>query len=926
MRFIIALTFTVLLSLPGFTQSINLTGRIANPNNEPISGASVIVKPSGRSMISDVEGRFTVSLEPGKKYTLEVSAVSYSSKTIDEVEVGKGLDNHINIILQPSVKQLEGVVVRSTSSKRQENTASLLNFQRNNTALSSVLAADFIRQTPDKNTGEVLKRVAGASIQDNKYVVVRGLSDRYNQALLNDAPMPSSEPDKKAFSFDMIPSAVIDNIIINKTATPDLPGEFAGGLVQVNTRDIPVKSQLSVGLSLGYNTQSTFREFVSNRRNSLDWLGFDDGTRSLPQGIPGVSAYRGQTDDKKIESTRLFPDNVYAEVNSQAIPISTLSLSYSGRKQFKNGGTFGTIISMYHRQAKIIYDEVVRGRYEQVRTPIFEGNEVQNRYSVNTGIMANFTYVKGRHKVSFKNLFNQLYDDNYYIRQLENTGRLLDVSLRSSFLNQRSLYSGQLEGEHSLTSSGIRLRWNGNFSYNNKLQPDFRTAQYVRSFSDPSSKFELDDDDTRRFYSDLKDFNLGANGSLVIPFNMGNDKQTFKFGGGTLVRFRDFRARIFRYEPSSSATDLTKPYDQMFLAGNVNKNGVFLDEQTQNTDRYFGVSTLNSAFAMLDNKIGGLRVIWGLRAEYFEQFLESTDLSAKRVMVNTEKWDFLPSVNLTYAFNPKNQIRLAGSRTVARPEFREIAPFQFFDYEQIWGIAGETDLKRTSILNGDIRYEYYPKSGEIISLGLLAKQFTNPIEIRMDPGSNGDRWLFNYANAESAILYGLEFEIRKSLDFIGEKFSKLYFLGNATYLKSRVTLITESNNNVKTEQDRPLFGQSPYLINGGFQFSGKLWNMTALYNRIGPRLSLVGDPAGAGFYDIYEKPRNLVDIMVSRKLWDNKGELKLTVADLFNNQFAFYDNAANGAGYDFRGGDRINYAFRPGTTITIGFTYNFDLK
>jgi hypothetical protein len=488
------------------------------------------------------------------------------------------------------------------------------------------------------------------------------------------------------------------------------------------------------------------------------------------------------------------------------------------------------------------------------------------------------------------------------------------------------LYSGQLEGDHVLTTSGIRFKWNGNFSFNNKTQPDFRTAQYVRSFSDPNGDFELDDDDTRRFFSNLKDYNMGGSGYLVIPFTMNNEKQTFKFGGGSLVRFRDFDARIFRYEPASASTDLSTPYDQMFLKSNINDKGVFLDEQTQNTDEYFGVSTLNSGFAMFDNKFGNFRVIWGMRAEYFEQFLESTDLSAKRVVVNTQKWDFLPSVNMTYSFNPKHQLRVAASKTVARPEFREIAPFQFFDYEQIWGIAGETNLKRTSILNGDIRYEYYPKSGEILSVGLLAKQFTNPIEIRMDPGSNGDRWLFNYANAESATLYGVELEIRKSLDFLSDNLSKLYFVGNATFLESKVTLITESNNNQKQEVDRPLFGQSPYLINGGFQYLGKTWNVTALYNRIGPRLALVGDPVGAGFYDIYEKPRNLVDLGISKKLWDNKGELKLTVSDLLNNQFAFYDNPTTKAGYDFDGGDRINYAYRPGTTITLGFTYNFDLK
>ncbi|MFY8047177.1 MAG: TonB-dependent receptor plug domain-containing protein, partial [Chitinophagaceae bacterium] len=256
-------------------------------------------QPIGKTVVTNVEGRFSIVLEAGKKYSVEVTAVSFSPKTITDIEVGKDLDNNLDIILKPAVKDLEGILIKSTSTRRQENTVALLNFQRNNSALSSVLAADFIRQTPDRNTGEVLKRVSGASIQDNKYVVVRGLSDRYNQALLNDAPMPSSEPDKKAFSFDMIPAAMIDNIIINKTATPDLPGEFAGGLVQVNTKDIPSKSQLSVGFSLGYNTQSTFQDFTSNPRNSLDWLGFDDGSRSLPSALPGVSDYRAQSDAQK---------------------------------------------------------------------------------------------------------------------------------------------------------------------------------------------------------------------------------------------------------------------------------------------------------------------------------------------------------------------------------------------------------------------------------------------------------------------------------------------------------------------------------------------------------------------------------------------------------------------------------------------------
>jgi hypothetical protein len=294
--------------------------------------------------------------------------------------------------------------------------------------------------------------------------------------------------------------------------------------------------------------------------------------------------------------------------------------------------------------------------------------------------------------------------------------------------------------------------------------------------------------------------------------------------------------------------------------------------------------------------------------------------------VNTEKWDFLPSLNLTYSVNNKHQIRVSASQTVARPEFREIAPFQFFDYESIWGIAGETSLRRTAIYNGDLRYEFYPKPGELISVGLLAKSFNDPIELRMDPGSNGDRWLFAYANADKAFLYGAEVELRKSLDFISDKLKDLTFIGNFTYLESSVTLTTEQANGQKTDQDRPLYGQSPYLINAGFQYNSNGWNATALYNRIGPRLYLVGDPLGAGFYDIYERPRNVIDLQVSKKVMAGKGEWKLTVSDLLNNKFAFYDNPTEKASYDFNGGDRINYAYRPGTTVTVGFTYDFDLS
>ncbi|BDQ13301.1 outer membrane beta-barrel protein [Sediminibacterium sp. TEGAF015] len=918
--------FTVLVTTV-FSQA-KINGKVISATNETLSGTSIKLEgPTSRTVAADVEGRFSISVKPGK-YTLTFSRVGYQTKILEGIEAKEGIEaNDLNVVLDLKTTTTE-VVVRS--SARKESSNAMIVFQKTNTAMSSGLAADFIRRTPDRNTSDVLKRVSGASIQDNKFVVVRGLSDRYNQALLNNALMPSSEPDKKAFSFDIIPAAMIDNIIINKTATPDLPGEFAGGLVQVNTRDIPTKNQLNVTVSLGYNSQSTFKSFTGNQRSNTAWLGFDGGGRSLPSSMPNTVTYRGLTDNEKISISKDFNGNAYGEKVNTAAPIRTVNLAWSNTKTFKNEAKLGSIVSVYYRNASIIYDDVERGRFEKVRTPIFTGSEIQNRYSTNLGVMANFTYMKGATKISFRNILNQVYEENYLNRNVENIGRLQNVSLRSNFLNQRLLISSQIEGEHLLSQSrGIKFIWNANGSFNSKSQPDFRTAQYTRNLGATTGAYTLDDDDTRRFFSELKDYSTGLNGTLVVPFNMGGLKQTMKLGGSTLLRFRDFNARVFRYRPVGNNSNLELPFDKMFQTSNINANGLLLEEQTQNTDRYFGISALNSGYLMFDNKLtNSLRVIWGARAEFFEQFLSSRDLALNRVRVNTQKWDFLPSLNITNSFNNQHQIRFAVSQTVARPEFREIAPFQFFDYESIWGIGGETSLRRTKIFNADIRYEYYPKSGEMISVGVFTKKFTDPIELRMDGGSNADRWLFSYTNAASATLVGAEVEIRKGMDFVSDKLKDFTFIGNATVLKSTVKLNSTQASGKETTQNRPLFGQSPYLINAGFQYTNteKGFNASILYNRQGPRLSLVGDPDGAGFYDIYEKSRNLLDLQVSKKVMNNAGEIKVTVSDVFNNKFAFYDNADNKPGYSYAAGDRINYAYRPGTTVTVSFSYDINFK
>ncbi|MFN5134504.1 MAG: carboxypeptidase regulatory-like domain-containing protein [Chitinophagaceae bacterium] len=924
--------FTLLFLITSFfasAQQIKLSGRVLNQKNEPLAGATITVSGFNKNFAADVEGRFTVTLEQGKKYSITVSAVSYQTKAVDEVIVTAEGDNVITIVMDVAAKTGSEIVIRSTA--RKENTSGLLNFQRNNVSLSSGLAADFIRRTPDKNMSEVLRRVSGASIQDNKFVIVRGLSDRYNQALINNAQLPSSEPDKKAFSFDVIPSQLIDNIIINKTATPDLTGEFAGGLVQINTKDIPAKNYVTVGFGLGFNTQSIGRDFISNERGKTDWLGFDD-RRDIPASYPmKYGVYNTLPVQQRRNIAADFRDDVWGETQSTAGPIQTLNLTWGNAVRGKKGGTFGSIVGITYRNSKLLYT-ATKELYErgQNSQAFFDFTDNQNKYSTNIGSIVNLAWTKGKTKIAFKNLFNQLFEDNYYQRNGINTENLQDVQLRSSVLNQRTLFSSQLEGTHTLVSK-IKFNWNLNYAFNHKEQPDLRVITYGRSIG-TSNPFlvNLRGNNTNRFFSNLTDHAFGANGSLAYDFKIGEQKQTVKIGGNTTIRLRDFRATIFGYSEPTDQSLYSQPFNTIFSKQNFTKNNGFeMITALQNPqDKYYGISALSAGFVMFDNKIAdNWRVIWGARVENFEQFLKSNQQGTEKAqIVLTKKLDFLPSANITYNAG-KSNIRGAVSRTVARPEFREIAPFAFFDFETIASTAGNANLKRSSILNGDLRYEWYPKAGEVVSAGVFYKKFTDPIELRLNSASVATRRQYEFQNAASAQLYGAEVEFRKNLSFFNKSklwLERLFFTGNVSVIYSEVLLANvDASGNALAPTQRPLQGQSPYLINAGFQYDSKAGSgFSALYNRIGQRLALVGN---ADFGDIYERPRHLLDLQFTQKILKRKGELRLTISDLLNQPIETYENRNTQKVFN-SSIDKTFSSFKPGTTFTLGFTYDFDFK
>ncbi|HRQ52251.1 MAG TPA: TonB-dependent receptor plug domain-containing protein, partial [Agriterribacter sp.] len=408
--------------------------------------------------VTDMEGRYSISLSSGILYEFIVSAVGYTGKNITDVEVAPGILNELNITLEPAAKNLETVVVTGTkTSARRETVNAVIAFQKNTNTVASVISAESIRRSPDKNTGEVLKRVPGASIQEGKYLIVRGLSDRYNTALLNGVQLSTTEPDRKTFSFDIFPSSMIDNIIVNKAFVPEYPGEWAAGLVQVNTKDIPSSGFLSVQAGTGFNTQTTGKDFYTYKGGRTDWLGIDDGARALPGHFPTKTGFQELSDAGKTELAKSIATNWSVHKGNAPVNASFQINGGFNTKFFKKD--IGAIIGLtYSRSGRNL--DFGNGFYSfnnSQSSLLFDYNSHKYSTDVLAGVLANFSIKLNRNnRISFKNILNVNASDYATLR----TGidyeqdPVLGENIRARELAFRSntFFNTQLTGEHNIAS------------------------------------------------------------------------------------------------------------------------------------------------------------------------------------------------------------------------------------------------------------------------------------------------------------------------------------------------------------------------------------------------------------------------------------------------------------------------------------------
>ena len=899
-------------------------------SNEPLVGAAVVVAQSNKSAVVDAEGNYQLELPQGE-YTLTVSYIGYKTVAFNAVKVPRKGEITLDFFLEPDAQALEGVAVTAVARKNTE--ISQVQEQKHSFVVQTGVSAQQIARTQDKDASEVIRRVPGVSIIDERFVMVRGLSQRYNNVWLNGGAVPSSEPDTRAFSFDILPSSQLDNMVVVKSPAPEYPADFTGGFILVNTKQLPEQNGLSISVGYGVNDRTHFRNFKASKGSGMDWLGFGSGARMLDAGMKGsLKPYPGYESGgyPRIDLLNNGLNNDWTLRNKSPLGDIKLNMSYNRTWRREGGRAYGLLAAVNYSNTyttQLDMENSLYGPYDTSNDkPVPLRKATDNQYSndVRLGAMLNLTLrpKDDRHYYEWKNIFNQV-SKNRYAERVGFNAQPDNINDMEYYYSSRTTYNTQLTGRHTFAKD--QIDWSAGYAYANRNLPDRRLIERTDRTEQRMGIYRISREFTR-----LDEHILSAGGNYRRDFTIGSFEPTLKAGIYGEYRTRTYNARQFQYgwQPQNNLPAGFLFWEdvqgRLLQDENYAPDKLYLYEEVNFLNNYKGEQTQLAGYIGINFPIGAFNIYAGVRYEYNRQVLKMNTRQYEESLQSTayNNNDLFPSLNVIYKLSEKHQLRAAYGRSVNRPEFRELSTSVYYDFELGSSVMGNYDLKSAYIDNFDLRYEWYPTTGEQISLALFYKHFKNPIEWTYTVAGGTDL-IYSFMNARGANNYGVELDIRKNLDFIGMKNFSLSF--NGSWIESKVQFEPGSNN-----IDRPMQGQSPYLINAGIFYNNleRGWNAAVLYNRVGKRIIGVGNRYGTGadgssrnIPNSYEMPRNSLDLSVGKKI--GHLELKLSVRDILAERCLFKqfeDVTING---QQRTIEEITRSWKPGRNFTLTIGYSF---
>jgi len=890
----------ILLATTSFAQNGIIKGKVTDAKSGiGLPGVNVLIKGTTIGASTDLDGNYTIANVAPGYYTLFASYISYKPFQQDfKMEAGKTIQ--FNIKLEEDIAELAGVEVVAERVRNTE-TATLMEVKKSELVINAI-SAQQISKSQDRDAGQVIRRIPGITIQDDRFVIVRGLAERYNTVMLNDVIAPSTEADKRSFSFDLVPSNMIERMLVFKSGSAEIPGEFGGAVIKIYTKNQVEQNFNNISIGTGVRLGSTFTKGLRSNTSPTDFMGFDNGNRDLPASFPARLGDLGFEYDKVAEATKTL-ENDWALNNRMALP--DLRLRYDMGRKFKiKGKQVSTLNSLSYSQTNQVL-EIDRFRYINYQADFssidaFNYNDQAFTNSARTGLISNWSIkLNSSNTIEFKNLLSQNGNQETVRRQGKDFFQGFDVDNYSLYYQQRMVFNTQLSGTHLLNDDRDEIHWALSYSRTNRSEPDWRRARTQRNI-DTNEPFRVvippsaNTFDAARFFSRLFEniYTSTFDYKKVLGADVQKPKFTLRAGYYAEYKAREFAARWMAYRQSSAngfdQSLLSLPLDKIFDNANIGfPNGFILSEGTNFTDAYSATNLLLAGYAGgAWNYSERLNVNFGLRAEFNRQQLRTFRSMADPVNVDNPILSLLPFVNATFKRNDFSQFRFAYSRTINRPEFRELAPFSFYDFNFAIDIVGNESLQIATINNLDLKYEFFPSPSEQIAVGVFYKQFTNPIETYIVTGTSNPIFLFR--NAPSAMSYGAELELRKNLGLgaPGSFINRFNVILNAALIRSEIDLGDDST--LTQERRRPLQGQSPYVVNTGLYYNDqdRGLQISLLYNVYGQRIFTVGDRE---IPTIYEMPRNLVDLSISKKL-SSKVDAKLGVSDLLNAELIFRED------------------------------------
>lgn len=856
--------------------------------NETIPFANVLVKGTPNGVVTDMDGKYELKLKPGK-YDITYMFLGYEEVVKRGVVITEGQTVTLNVTLVVASFKLDDVVVTST---RVTNTEMAVMIEmRKSEQIVSGISNQQITRSPDNDASQVVRRIPGITITNDNFLVVRGLASRYNNVLLNGVIAPSVEADSRSFAFDLIPSSLLDRMMVYKSGAADIPGDFAGALVRVYTKNTVEENFNRVRLFTGVRSGTTFNDFRGSDRKPMDLLGFGQAQRQLPSDFPKDLRQYSFQPDVLVANARKF-DNTWGSENRMAMP--DLRFMYEMGRKFKVKNTeVSSLNTLAYSNVNLVQD-VERFRFtgydaEGNSVPFFSYTDNRNVNTVRTSAMSNWSFKPNQNTLyEFRNFFVQTGALESTFRTGVNQNRNVEEENFSYRYQSRGIYSGQFQGTHTLKEGRASLTYIGGLTASNAQEPDWRRAQSRRIIGSEDD-FQIvvpsnaNTQNAARFYTNLKERAITA----VVDYEyIINPETNFKIKAGVFseYKWRTFQARTIGYIRSSPNLDVEierQGIETIFSDENMRfPGGLMIGENTKYTD-FYSAYNLNASPHMgasikLLKKIS---LAGGLRYEFNNQYLETGIApSGSPESANLVGNNILPFANASYNLSDNSLLRASFGVTLNRPEFRELAPFSYYNFDLTSDIVGNPNLQNATIYNYDLRYEIYPSSSETFSFGVFYKKFYNPIEFIITTGA--DNPIFISQNADEANVYGAEVEFRRNLSFLAEGLRPFTFIFNASLIRSEIDL--GSSNTLTQSRVRPLQGQSPYIANAGFYYNtNKGAQFTVLYNVSGPRIFLVGDNE---FPTQYEMPRHMVDLTYTQPL-GKKMEFKLGVTDLFNTLF-----------------------------------------